>query len=42
MADVAAHWTVEPIDADWQPAAPPWAKTSPDGAAAEQREAACS
>lgn len=42
MADVAAHWTVEPIDADWQPAVPPWANTSPDGAAAEQREAACS
>ena len=42
MADVAAHWTADPLDADWKPAAPPWGSASPDGAAAEQREAACS
>ncbi len=41
MADVAAHWTADTLDADWEPAAPPWASASPDGAA-EQREAACS
>jgi putative DNA primase/helicase len=41
MADVAAHWTADPLDADWEPAGPPWASASPDGAA-EQREAACS
>jgi len=41
MADVAAHWTADPLDADWEPAAPPWANASLDGAA-EQREAACS
>ena len=41
MADVAAHWTADPLDADWKPAAPPWASATPDGGA-EQREAACS
>jgi len=41
MADVAAHWTADPLDADWEPAAPPWASASPDGGA-EHREAACS
>jgi putative DNA primase/helicase len=41
MADVAAHWTADPLDTDWQPAAPPWASASPEGGA-EQREAACS
>lgn len=41
MADVAALWTADPLDADWEPAAPPWANASVDGAA-EQRETACS
>ena len=41
MADVAAHWTADPLDTDWEPAGPPWASASPDGAA-EQRGAACS
>jgi putative DNA primase/helicase len=41
MADVAAHWTADPLDADWEPAAPTWASAAPDGAS-EQREAACS
>lgn len=41
MADVAAHWTADPLDADWEPAAPAWASASPEGGA-EQREAACS
>jgi putative DNA primase/helicase len=42
MADVAAHWTADPLDADWKPTAPPWANVSPDCAVSEQREAACS
>jgi putative DNA primase/helicase len=42
MADVAAHWMADPLDADWEPAGPPWASAPPDGGAAEQREAACS
>ena len=41
MADVAAHWTADPRDADWEPAAPPWASPPFDDAAAP-REAACS
>jgi putative DNA primase/helicase len=40
MADVAAHWTADPLDADWQPAAPPWANAPPNGPT-QQRETAC-